>query len=407
MELGPILRALLHNKTRFWLIALEVALTLAIVANCVNMLLDLRKEYDRVSGYDEANMVVVGTQPFGAQFTEEEYQDVVRDTDLEKLRAFPGVVAATAMHQIPLSGGGSGTGRRAVGSDLDDIGTPYFLVSDEAISALGVRLVAGRAFEESDFDLEEDENGDIRHRNTIVSQELANRLFPDGDALGKKIEDDEGQMTNTIIGITEHMHNSWPDGNLYADTSMLLPGKPGNEQRMSYMVRTEPGALESVYSELEAMMTATNAERIVNVRTLTEIKEGNYSASLALIKVLTAVIGLLILVTSLGIVGLTSFSVTQRRRQIGTRRALGARRVDIVRYFLIENGMITGLGMVLGLILTFVLNFALVQVADVPKMEWRLILIGMALLWVSGVLAALAPALRASNVAPEVATRSV
>jgi putative ABC transport system permease protein len=407
MELGPILRALLYNKTRFWLIALEVALTLAIVANCVNMLLDLRGDFMRESGYDEPNLIVVTTRPFGSGFTDEEYRDVVRENDLAALRAFPGVADATAMQAIPMSGGGSATGRRAAGSDLDDGTTPYFRVTDHAVSTLGVRLVAGRDFEPGDFELEPDENGDIRFSNAIVSQALADRLFPDGNALGGRIEDRQGETSNTIIGITEHMHNSWPEGWELADHAMLLPGKPGDERRMHYMVRTEPGAVEAVYSGLEPKLLELNGERIIETKTLTETKQEYYSTSLGLIKLLGAVIVLLVLVTSLGIVGLTSFSVTQRRRQIGTRRALGARRVDIVRYFLIENWMITGLGMVLGLGLTFALNYALVHVADAPKMQWPLILIGMAILWISGVLAALAPALRAANVAPEVATRSV
>jgi putative ABC transport system permease protein len=114
-----------------------------------------------------------------------------------------------------------------------------------------------------------------------------------------------------------------------------------------------------------------------------------------------------VLVTSLGIVGLTAFSVAQRRRQIGTRRALGASRGDILRYFLIENWMITGMGLLLGVFLTYGLNFALTHLADAPKMPWSLILGGMALLWASGIAAALVPAWRATQVAPEIATRSI
>ena len=407
MELGPILRALLHNKTRFWLIALEVALTLAIVANCVNMLLDLRRDYGRESGYDEENLLVLTTEPFGADFADKAYQDAVREADLRALRAFPGVVDATAMSQIPLSGSGSAAGRRVVGSELAAIGAPYYYVSDHAISTLGVRLVAGRIFEESDFDLQVDENGDTLFHKAIVSQAFAERLFPEGDYLGGRIEDDEGRSSNVIVGVVEHMHNSWPEGNAKADHLMLLAGKPGNGRAMRYMVRTEPGAVDSVYSQLESMMAKLNGERIVNVESLIEVKLRQYSMTQGLMKVMTAVIALLLLVTSLGIVGLTSFSVTQRQRQIGTRRALGARRGDIVRYFLVENGLITGLGLLLGLGLTFALNYALVNLAEVPKLQWPLILGGMVLLWATGVLAALAPALRASRVAPEVATRSI
>ena len=112
-------------------------------------------------------------------------------------------------------------------------------------------------------------------------------------------------------------------------------------------------------------------------------------------------------VTSLGIVGLTSSSVTQRIRQIGTRRALGATKVDILRYFLIENWIITGFGLVFGVGLTYGLNYALVKIADVPKMDTGLLIAGVLMLWLTGVLAALVPAIRATSVAPEIATRTV
>jgi putative ABC transport system permease protein len=146
---------------------------------------------------------------------------------------------------------------------------------------------------------------------------------------------------------------------------------------------------------------------VVEVKTLTEYKEDYYADALVMIKMLTAVILLLLVITALGIVGVTSFSVTQRTRQIGTRRALGATRTDIVRYFLIENWMITGIGIAIGIVLTYGLNYALIQYADVPKIEWTFLIGGALAMWLTGILAAVAPALRASAVAPEIATRSV
>ena len=124
-------------------------------------------------------------------------------------------------------------------------------------------------------------------------------------------------------------------------------------------------------------------------------------------KMLSTVIGLLLVVTALGIVGLTSFSVTERTRQIGTRRALGASKGEIVGYFLVENWMITGIGLLFGLLLTYGLNFALVNLANGAKLDLGLVAGGAILLWLTGILAALVPAIRATGVAPEVATRTV
>ena len=210
MHFGPILRALLHNKTRFWLITLEVALTLAIVVNCINVMLDFRDQYTHPSGMDEANLMVVTTEPFAAEFKDEEFVENLEREDLASLRSFPGVRDAMATTSVPLSGGGSATGRKALGSELDTESTPYYVVSDHVVETFGLDLLAGRRFEPGDFELEEDENGDILHRNVLATETLAMAYFPEGDGLGKVIQNEEGELTNTIVGIVSDMDNSWP-----------------------------------------------------------------------------------------------------------------------------------------------------------------------------------------------------
>jgi putative ABC transport system permease protein len=407
MHFGPIFRALMHNKTRFWLITVEVALTLAIVVNCINVTLDFRAELTEPSGLDEPNLLVVTTEPFGKEYKEDEFVDDLEREDLRRLGAFAGVRQVTAISAVPLSGGGSATGRKPLGSELDGVTTPYFEVSAGAVSTFGIEVVSGRDFELGDFELERNEVGDIPHRNVLVTETLAAALFPDSEALGQVIQNSEGQLTNTIIGIVSDMDNSWPTWQEGKKRVLLLPGQPGDDRRMRYMVRTEDGALDGVFAALEEEVLEIQPDRIVRIETLAEFRADYYNTQLAMIKMLSAVSVLLLVITSLGIVGLTAFSVTQRTRQIGTRRALGATKGDIVRYFLVENWIITGIGLALGTALTYGLNVALTHIAEAPKLDLPLLLGGMLLLWATGIAAALVPALRATNVAPEVATRSV
>jgi putative ABC transport system permease protein len=119
------------------------------------------------------------------------------------------------------------------------------------------------------------------------------------------------------------------------------------------------------------------------------------------------VIVLLVLVTSLGIVGLTSFSVAERTRQIGTRRALGARRTDILAHFLLENWLITTMGLSLGVALAYGLNIGLLSAVSGAKLSGALVVSGVFVLWLAGLLATLAPALRAARISPAIATRNV
>src|SRR5512132_2987493 len=115
MELGPIVRALRRNKTRFGLIALEIALTLAIVTNCVTMILEARTKMVRASGFDDANIVSLRSTPFDPAFKEDGYLDNALRADLEALRAVPGVRAVSNSRFLPWQGGGSSTEMRPVG----------------------------------------------------------------------------------------------------------------------------------------------------------------------------------------------------------------------------------------------------------------------------------------------------
>ena len=116
MELGPLLRSMKHNKVRVGLIVFEIALTLAIVANCVTMILDARNKMVRASGFDDDNILVVHSVPFDPAFREDGYLDNNRNQDLDLLRALPGVRAASNTHFLPWNGGGSSTELRAAGS---------------------------------------------------------------------------------------------------------------------------------------------------------------------------------------------------------------------------------------------------------------------------------------------------
>jgi len=412
MEIGPIFRALIHNKTRFWLISLEVALTLAITVNCVNMIMDQRAKMLRSSGIDEQNIIIASSEPYAPEFEEDDYVRAAFEEDLRALRALPGVRFVSSMHQRPLSQSGSSTGRRPHGSEIDALSAPFYVVSTDIVDALGVEMLSGRKFRPEDFptpdEIEAMGEGTLPdRRNVIISKGLAEVLFPDGEALGQQIESGSGHAVNTVVGVIKHMHCSWPMSS-QAERVMLYPGEPAGSRSTHYVVRMEPGTLDGLFTTVEEELLRVNEGRLVSLVALDELKhEQIYRELVAVNSLLGGVSILLVVVTSLGVVGLTAFSVTERRRQIGTRRALGATRLAILRYFLVENWLITGVGLALGLGLAYSLNFLLAQIADVPRLGFPLVLTGMLLLWLFGLLAALLPAVRSTSVPPVIATQTV
>jgi putative ABC transport system permease protein len=403
MEFGPIFRALFNNRTRFWLILVEVALTLAIVVNCTSIFLEKRQSFLAPTGMDTDNILAITTEPFGENFADEEFVESVGEADLRQLRSHPSIIDATPIHFFPLSGSGSSIGQKAAGSEIDTVAVGYFMVDEHGIDTLGTNLIEGRNFNSSDIELSSDDDAP---QNIIITKAFADRVFPDGNVIGSRLSNQDNEHTGTVIGVIDSMSNSWPRAGFGGQT-MLLPGKDRDNREMNYLVRAEPGAIDSLYTELDELLVSLESDRIVTVRTLSEIKLRYFRRTLMAMKIWAAVVVLMIIVTSLGIVGLTSFSVTQSIREIGTRRALGATRAAILRYFLLENWLITTAGLIIGTILTILLNYVLAQYAEAPKIDWVLMAGGATVLWAAGLLAALFPALRATTVTPEIATRSV
>ncbi len=400
MEFGPIFRALLRNKTRFVLISLEVALTLGIIVNCINMMQDLRAKMYRPTGIAEAEIVVIRSSLFAPEFREEGYRDNARKADLALLRALPGAKAADSFNQIPLSGSGNSSGYKPLNSKMDTLPCNTFVTGLEGVRTLGVRLIQGRDFVQSDINKAES-------KNVIITKAYADRLFPDGDALGKQIQGREPVNPDTIVGVVERMHGSWPNWR-FVDNVMLRPGEPGDlNWGHRYMLRVDPSQLSALIPVLEKDLLASNNGRNVEIRPLAEIKAKTYESNIAISKMLGAVIALLLFVTALGIVGITSFSVAERAHHIGTRRALGARRFDILRYFLTENWVITTIGLVVGLGVTYGLNYALVQYLDGVKLQTTLVLFAVLGMWLIGQAATLLPAWKGARTSPAVATRNV
>jgi len=400
MEFGPIFRTLRRNKTRFTLITLEIALTLAIVGNCVNMIFDYRNRVLRPTGLDEANLLSVVSQPFSPDFREEGYLENSRKADLKTLRALPGVRSAESISATPLSGSGSSTGFKPLGAKTDTLSTATFDCGPEMTKVLGVRLIEGRDLQESDVT-------EARGKNVLITKAFADALFRDGKAVGKQIQSREPENPHTIVGIVERMHGSWP-GWEHIERVVLLPGRPGSVNwGIRFMVRAVPGHTNRLVKTIEETLLKTNNGRNVEVHTLGDIKQQTFSSQVAMIRMLTVLIGLLILVTALGIVGITAFSVTERTRQIGTRRALGARKQDIVRYFLVENWLISTIGLIVGTGLAYALNYGLVSIVEGAKLQWHLVLAGVIILWIVSLVAALGPVLRTTRISPASATRTV
>jgi putative ABC transport system permease protein len=403
VELGPIVRSMRANRVRVVLLVLEIAVTLTIVLNCLAMIAEQKARIATPTGIDEKNIIGVRAQPWGKAFDDDSFQGGVIERDLAAFRALPGVIDASVISSFPLQGGGSSFQLKPLGApDSAKVRSPVYYADTHFLTSLGLELVAGRAFSATDVP----ETNGPRLATVIVTQALADALFPKGDALGKAVDTGSGQYPDTVVGIVKRMHTPYGGGPM-EDRITFYAGNPALGGRMQYVIRTKPEAFGAVMGQIEETMTAINGERIVTVRTLQEIKGNGYLQNRFVAAVLTAVMALLLLVTVMGISGMASFSVTQRTKQIGTRRALGGTRADIVRYFLIEISVIAAAGIVLGVGGAVGLNMVLVSAVGIERLGFGLVLVGVAVLWIVALAATLAPARRAAAIPPALATRTV
>lgn len=395
MEIGPITRAMLRNKTRFTLIVLQIAITLAIVTNAVNLIATEREKVNKTSGFDEQNLLWVWSKPFDEAFTKRPYSIAVMQGDLRTIAAIPGVVAVANTNFRPWQGGGSSGEVKVAGGDGSRYRTQMYVTTPRFTDTLGVKIISGRNLQESD--ITEDPNATTGQ--AIVSREFEKLAFKGQSAVGRQL--DEG---STIVGVFDRFYNpyGWP----IAEYAVIYPGNVVR-RGAPYLVRVQPGQMKAVSAEIEKRLLATNDGRNVEMKPIAQIKDEYFTDSHVVMNGMTAVIVLILIVTGLGIVGVTSFMVSERKRQIGTRRALGATKPAILRYFLMENWILTNSGLLLGVALAYVINYLLVTHTNGVKLDWHFVFAGVVLLWVQGLVATIVPAMRASAVSPVIATRAV
>tara|TARA_Y100000310_G_C20682841_1_gene817062 strand:- start:139 stop:1359 length:1221 start_codon:yes stop_codon:yes gene_type:complete len=404
MELPHILKSLIHNKAAFVLLALQVAITLAVLVNALALVKRSKEIIDEPNGMDSQNIIAILSIPFDQQFSDESYMQARLREDLDYLRRMPGVVNATTLNSIP-GDIGSNNGIYADGNDSrtgTSAGT--FSADEHTFDTLGVEIVAGRNFlPEEVFYSSWPPSDEKLPQIIVITGKLARHLFGDETAVGKSVT--AVGLKKTVIGVVDLFRGRNP---ILGDSqmNMFMPGyNSGRKTSSTYLVRTESGLVDPLIADIEEKLLELNDGRDINeINPLTDNLANATGVQAYGGLVLLAISGLLVVTTALGIYGMASFAVTKRIKQIGTRRALGATRTAIVRYFVLENLLSTGAGIVLGSGLAIALNMVMMDLglgrADLMVTTW-----GIVFVLVVGQASVLIPAYRASLISPAEATR--
>jgi putative ABC transport system permease protein len=403
MELHPILSAMRRNKVGAIVIVVQTAITLAILCNSLFLIQQRLRSSERPTGLQEQDLFTIANQWVGNP------PDLTAkvQADLAALRALPEVVDAFATQSYPLSNGGWDDGISLEAGDQHWVTSGALYFTDEhGLPTLGLKLIAGRNFDAAEISQRNDMEGGPPAA-IIVSNALALKLFPNGDALGKSIYLADYKSKAPIVGIVERLQQPWASvTNQRVEYAMLQPYR-FVEQYAYYVVRAKPGQMASAMKSAEKQLMAISRGRINDkTRTMAETRQRAYRDDRGLAVILAVVSVVLLVVTAFGIIGITSFWVSQRRRQIGIRRAMGASRTAILRYFQTENLMIASAGAALGVLLALSLNFMLAGKFEMARLDVGSTVVAAVVVLLIGQIAVLWPALRAASISPVVAIRN-
>jgi putative ABC transport system permease protein len=409
VAIKAVCKALLRSPAGPLLLAAQVALSLMIFANVAYVVFVRFETTGRPTGIDLPNIFWFSTEGYGRDFN----QQSVTQPDLQYLNSLPNVISASASNTVPQTFDALrslvSASPRLEGSKREAI---LYLMTERAVETLGLHLVQGRGFDQEAMPPLESSSQPQRPfgSEVIITEALANKLFGSSrNALGKPLYFsmlDGGSAT--IVGVVAVMQAGayFAPGADFINEVALVPAAPAG-RGTKYLVRTNPGARDQVMTRVRREFEPLQPLRYIDhmegiATTAATMREADRHGAI----VLAVLSSFVLAVTMLGLFGFASFAVTSRTKEIGTRRAIGATRSDIVNHFLFDNWLITSVGIAVGSVITLAFALQLSMLLELPRLPLAFLIGSMVLIWLAGLLAALLPALRGARVPPAVATRT-
>ena len=406
MEIRPILSTLMRHKTAASLIVLQIALTCAIICNALFMIGERVNEMNEPHGIAVDELLRIQIIPVG----NEADAKAQTQSDLALLRGLPGVQAVTTSNQIPFVNSSWNSGVNLMPEqERPTLNASSYMGNEDFIETFGLKLVAGRNFTLDEYiDYSVWAENSARVASAIITQAMGERLFPGESALGKVFY--TGADPIQIVGIVEHLVRPSRQGGPSArEYAMVYPIRPTYDVGAQYILRTSPERRAEVMQAAIETLRQNGPTRVIlenNTKTFSQLRNDFYQQQRSMAWLLGIVCLALLLVTALGIVGLASFWVQQRTKQIGVRRALGATKGQILRYFQTENFILASIGIVLGMLAASGINQWLMSAYELARLPLYYLPLGALALWLLGQIAVLGPARRAAAVPPAIATRT-
>jgi predicted permease len=383
------------------LVVAEVALALALLVSAGLLLKSFARVQEVQTGFRPDHLLTLSLALPKAQYATGVQQIALFDRALARVAAVPGVHAVGATSVLPFGGSWSTSGFAIEGyvpppkqpGPWGDIR----IVSPDFFRALDVPLLKGRVFT--------DQDGPGAVKVTVIDEEMVRRYWPHADPIGHRINRGSSKKPDlyTIVGVVGHTKHEGLD----AESRIQLYYPYRQATGVSFLTLalrtgTEPrSALPGVRAALREVDPALP---IFGVHTMSELVDSSTQERRFSALLLGLFAGMALLLASLGIYGVMSYSVAQRTQELGVRMALGAAKGNVLGLVLRQGMTLAALGLAVGLFSAFVCTrFLESQLFAIRAHDPETFLLVTAILGGVALAANLLPALRATRVDPGVA----
>jgi putative ABC transport system permease protein len=388
---------------RGWLIVSELALAVVLLLAAGLLVRSFNKLVAVDLGFDRTNVLTTRISLPRSKYAKPAQVRAFYDELLQRVKVLPGVESAGTINHTPLTGFNliafTGIEGNPPPDQKKDPAIGIGSVSPDYFQTMKIPLLSGRYYDARD--------GEDAQKVTIVNQAFANRFFPNGDALGKRVSfgcEESEKLCRTIVGVVGNIRQESITDEVTPEIYLPFAQMPVNGATL--MVRTAADPLTLARSVRSEVLAIDNNQPIYDVKTLAQRVNEAVAVSRSLMVLFAAFALLALVLGAVGIYGIVSYSVTQRTHEIGIRMALGARAANVLSLImkngltLVLTGIVIGVGSAFGL--TRFLATLLFGIEPTDRVTFVIV---STVFFVIAMLAALIPAMRATRVDPLVALR--
>jgi len=396
------------HRLRAMLVVTQVALTMMLLVGAGLLIKSFIKVLEVDPGFRTESAVAMEISPnndeqpggYVSGYVAKQRRASFYQQALERIAALPGVTAVGGINGLPMAGGGA-DGQFLIENHPARKGYGEFRVASPGyFSAMGIRLLRGRLFDQSD--------GPGTPQVALISESLQRQYFPNEDPLGKGIQ--YGNMDGDthllrVVGVLSDVREFGLEANARPTVYVHYLQRPGQAWSFAIVARTQ-GDVKTLIPAMRSAVQSLNRDVPTNFRTLGQIFSSSLDNRRFSLVIFGSFAAVALLLAALGIYGVTSYAVTQRTQEIGIRIALGAQVADVLRLLIGQGMKSVLLGMAIGLgggfALTRLIAHLLFEVSATDPLTFTVVT---ALLTLVGLLACYLPARRATKVDPMIALR--